>query len=88
MDMRNVAVGVVMEVIATTMVQPVPEEETMSPTLVRDSTAVVADCPDDLGTSQLRGTTADYSGLFFLSEPCTGPMSGGIGARAGTAIAA
>jgi len=77
MDMRNVAVGVVMEVIATTMVPLVPEEETISPMLFQDNTAVVADCPTDLGT-----------GLFMLPvDQCERPMSGDVGALARTAVA-
>jgi len=91
MDIRNVAVGVVMEVIATTIMLPVPEEETTAPTLSHDNVAIVAICPStglalDV-SSQLRATTAHDSGLVFPVDQCEGPMSGGIGARAGTAIA-
>ena len=75
MDMRNVAVGVVMEVIATTTVmQPVPEEEA-SQMLVLDGAAVVLICP-----------SADNSKLTLPIDQCEWPM-GDIGARAGTAIA-
>lgn len=76
MDMRNVAVGVVMEVIATTMALQAPEEETTSPTLAQDNTAVVLDCPQT------------NRGPIFLGEPCEGPTSPNIGVWAGTAIAA
>ena len=72
MDMRNVAVGVVMEVIATTMVPLVTEEETTSPTLVHDNIAIVLDCPHT-------GSPA---------EPCVPPMSWDIGVSSGNAIAA
>lgn len=97
MDMRNIAVGVVMEVIATTMVPQVPDEEKASPTPVHDNTAIVVDCPDtgNPGTgsaldvsSQLRVTIADDRGLIFLAQPCQGPTAPVLRAPAGTGIAA
>ena len=96
MDMRNVAVGVVMEVIATTAImQPVPEEETTWPSLANDNTAVVLTCPQTSGlgsvlnvSSRLPFAAADNSGPVFLAEPCEGPTSLYVGARAGTTIAA
>ena len=75
MDMRNVAVGVVMEVIATTAImQPVPEEDA-SPMLVLDGAAVVLICP-----------SVDNSELTLPIDQCEWSM-GDIGARAATAIA-
>lgn len=96
MDMRNVAVGVVIEVIAATMAPQVMEDEQASPTLVHDDTAIVVTCPwtSVLGTgsvldasNQLRAWTTDNGGHVFPVGDCTRPMSGDVGGPGEVAVA-
>jgi hypothetical protein len=96
MDIRNVAVGMVMEVIATTMAPQAQEDERALPTLVPDNTSVVVDCPhvsdQEKGltldvSNPLRVMIIDASGLIVLVAECGRPSSRGVGAWSGTAIA-